>query len=122
MRLCESGLTNSYKSTHAITLSQSALLELTQVRNADSGQMTRTMLGFMLQALVDAEATSVIGAEPHQRREERTTQRRPPPHAVATKGQGVTRSYSRPIGTPRIADAGGGTGQRGRGTRLVATC
>ena len=35
----------------------------------------RQMLGFMLQALVDAEATSVIGAEPHERTEERTTHR-----------------------------------------------
>ncbi len=59
-----------------MTLNQSALLELTDaLRSADGGEMIRTMLGFMLQALVEAEATSVIGAEPHQRTPDRTTQR-----------------------------------------------
>ncbi len=59
-----------------MTLNQSALLELTQMlRTADGGDLMRQMLGLMLQALVDAEATSVIGAEPQQRTEERTTQR-----------------------------------------------
>ena len=59
-----------------MTLNQSALLDLTQVLNAaDSGDMIRTMLGFMLQALVDAEATSVVGAAPHERTEDRTTLR-----------------------------------------------
>jgi putative transposase len=59
-----------------MTLNQSALLELTEVlRTADSGEMIRTMLGFMLQALVEAEATSAIGAERHERTETRTTQR-----------------------------------------------
>jgi putative transposase len=59
-----------------MTLNQSALLELTDaLRSADGGEMIRTMLGFMLQALVEAEATSVIGAAPHERAETRTTQR-----------------------------------------------
>ena len=59
-----------------MTLNQSALLELTQMlRTADDGDVMRQMLGFMLQALVDAEATSVIGAAPHERTEERTTHR-----------------------------------------------
>jgi len=59
-----------------MTLNQSALLELTEVlRTSDGGQMIRQMLGFMLQALVEAEATSVIGAAPHERNETRTTQR-----------------------------------------------
>ena len=50
-----------------MTLNQSALLELTQaLRTADNGDVMRQMLGFMLQALVDAEATSVIGAAPHR--------------------------------------------------------
>lgn len=35
--------------------------------------MMRTMLGFMLQLLVDAEAAAVIGAGPHQRTAARTT-------------------------------------------------
>jgi putative transposase len=59
-----------------MTLNQSALLELTQMlRTADNGDVMRQMLGFMLQALVDAEATSVIGAAPHERTEDRTAQR-----------------------------------------------
>ena len=59
-----------------MTLNQSALLELTQMlRTADGGDVMRQMLGFMLQALVDAEATSVIGAAPHERTEDRKTHR-----------------------------------------------
>lgn len=59
-----------------MTLNQSALLELTQMlRSADDGEVMRQMLGFMLQALIDAEATSVIGAAPHERTEERTNHR-----------------------------------------------
>ena len=57
-----------------MTLNQSALLELTQMlRTADDGEVMRQMLGFMLQAHVDAEATSVIGATPPERTEETTT-------------------------------------------------
>jgi len=59
-----------------MTLDQSALLELSQsLKAADSGEMMRTMLGFMLQALVDAEATAQIGAAPHERTDTRTTMR-----------------------------------------------
>ena len=59
-----------------MTLNQSALLQLTEaLRTADNGDVMRQMLGFMLQSLVDAEATSVIGAAPHERTEERTTHR-----------------------------------------------
>lgn len=59
-----------------MTLDQSALLELSDaLRAADGGDVMRLMLGAMLQALVDAEATAHIGAGPHQRTPERTTQR-----------------------------------------------
>jgi putative transposase len=59
-----------------MTLNQSALLQITELlRTADGGDLMRQMLGFMLQALVDAEATSVIGAAPHERTEDRTAQR-----------------------------------------------
>lgn len=59
-----------------MTLNQSALLELSEaLRAADGGDLMRLMLGAMLQALVDAEATAHIGASPHQRTPERTTQR-----------------------------------------------
>jgi putative transposase len=45
------------------------------LRTADGGDVMRQMLGFMLQALVDAEATSVIGAAPHERSEDRVAHR-----------------------------------------------
>ena len=46
-----------------MTLNQSALPEVTEVlRTADGGQVMRMMLSAVLQALVDAEGTSVIGA------------------------------------------------------------
>jgi putative transposase len=48
-----------------MTLNQSALLELTDVlRTADGGKVMRLMLSAILQALVDAEATAQIGANP----------------------------------------------------------
>jgi putative transposase len=59
-----------------MTLNQSALLELLGVlRTADGGDLMRQMLGFMLQALVDAEATAAIGAAPHERTPDRKSQR-----------------------------------------------
>jgi putative transposase len=59
-----------------MTLSQSALLELTDVlRTADGGQVMRLMLSAMLQALVDAEATAHIGANPYEHTPTRTTHR-----------------------------------------------
>ena len=59
-----------------MALDQSALLELVRgAQSADGGELMRGMLGTMLQALVDAEATAHIGAEPHERTEARTTQR-----------------------------------------------
>lgn len=51
-----------------MTLDQSALLELSEaLRTADSGELMRMMLLTMLQSLVDAEATSHVGAGPHER-------------------------------------------------------
>jgi putative transposase len=59
-----------------MTLNQSALLELTDVlRTADGGKVMRLMLSAMLQALVDAEATAAIGANPYEHTPSRTTQR-----------------------------------------------
>jgi putative transposase len=64
------------KEIHAMALDQSALLEIVEMmRSADDGELMRRLLGTMMQALVDAEATEFIGAEPHQRTEDRTTQR-----------------------------------------------
>ena len=59
-----------------MALDQSALLELVeQMRTAEPNELMRRMLGVILQELVDAEATAHIGAELHERSEDRTTQR-----------------------------------------------
>jgi putative transposase len=59
-----------------MALDDSALLEMIEMlRTADGGEVIRRLLGGMLQAVVDAEATAHIGALPHERTEARTTQR-----------------------------------------------
>jgi putative transposase len=59
-----------------MALDDSALLEMIEMlRTADGGELMRRLLGGMLQAVVDAEATAHIGAEPHQRSDARVTQR-----------------------------------------------
>jgi putative transposase len=45
---------------------------------ADGGDVMRLLLGGMLQAVVDAEATAFVGAGPHERSEARTTQHNGP--------------------------------------------
>jgi len=51
-----------------MALDKSALLELTEaLSSADGGQLMRTLLHTILQALIDAEAAEHIGADPHQR-------------------------------------------------------
>ena len=59
-----------------MALDDSALLEMIEMlRTADGGELMRRLLGGMLQAVVDAEATALIGAGLHQRSDGRTTQR-----------------------------------------------
>lgn len=59
-----------------MALDQNALLELTEaLRSADGGDLMRRLLLTMLQALVDAEATAHIGADPYERTNTRTTHR-----------------------------------------------
>jgi len=59
-----------------MALNDSALLEMIEMlRTADGGELMRRLLGGMLQAVVDAEATAHIGAGVHERSEDRTTQR-----------------------------------------------
>ncbi|MBO3752576.1 IS256 family transposase [Streptosporangiaceae bacterium NEAU-GS5] len=59
-----------------MALSQSDLTQLLEsLRAADSVEMIRHALQRMLQELIEAEATAVIGAAPYQRTPERTTQR-----------------------------------------------
>ena len=59
-----------------MALDDSALLEMIEMlTSADGGSLMRQLLGGMLQAVVDAEATAHIGAGLHERAESRTTQR-----------------------------------------------
>ena len=72
-----------------MALSQSALLELVDVlKNSDASELMRQMLAMMLQELIDAEATAVIGAAPHERSEARTTQRNGTRAKLVTTGVG----------------------------------
>ena len=59
-----------------MALDQSALLELLDALKAtESTDVVRRSLEAVLQALIEAEATATIGAQPHQRTEARVTQR-----------------------------------------------
>jgi len=72
-----------------MALDQSALVEIVEaLTNADDGQLMRKTLTAMLQALVDAEATAHIGAEPHERTATRTTQRNGSRDKTVTTGLG----------------------------------
>src|SRR4029079_18895587 len=59
-----------------MALSQSALLEiLDAIKEADVADRVRESAATIYQALIEAEVTSVIGAEPHARSDARTGQR-----------------------------------------------
>jgi len=59
-----------------MALSQSALLDLLDALNACDGvEVVRTAVQVMLQELIEAEATAVIGAGPHERTDSRVVQR-----------------------------------------------
>lgn len=59
-----------------MALSQSALLDLLDALNASDGvDVIRSAVQVMLQELIEAEATALIGAQPHERTEARTVQR-----------------------------------------------
>ena len=59
-----------------MALDKSALLELSDaLQTADDGQLMRRLLHTILQALIDAEASAHIGADPHERSDARTTHR-----------------------------------------------
>lgn len=64
------------KQTHTMAMDQSALLNVLDAFKASaSDDVARTALQVMLQALIEAEATSTIGAHPHERSDSRATQR-----------------------------------------------
>jgi len=72
-----------------MALDDSALLEMIEMlRAADSGELMRRLLGGMLQAVVDVEATAHIGALPHERTDARTTQRNGTRDKVVTTAAG----------------------------------
>ena len=59
-----------------MALSQSALLDLLDALNASDGvDVVRSAVEVMLQELIEAEATALIGAERHERTDARTVQR-----------------------------------------------
>ena len=59
-----------------MALSQSALLDLLDALNASDGvDVVRSAVQVMLQELIEAEATAVIGADHHERTQSRTVQR-----------------------------------------------
>ena len=64
------------KEIHAIALSQSALLEiLDAIKEADLADRVRESAATIYQTLIEAELTSVIGAEAYERSDARTGQR-----------------------------------------------
>ena len=72
-----------------MALDQHALLELNEMmQSADENSLMRRLLGVILQALVDAEATAFIGAGLHERSEDRTTQRNGTRDKVVTTAAG----------------------------------
>jgi putative transposase len=61
---------------HTMALDQSALLELLDaLKGAGADEVVRNALEAVFQALIEAEATARVGAEPHQRTPDRVTQR-----------------------------------------------
>lgn len=59
-----------------MALDQSALLELLDaLKAADAGDVVRSAVQAVFQALIEAEATAVIGADPHERTPARVTRR-----------------------------------------------
>ena len=74
---------------HTIALSQSALLDLLDALNAsDDVDVIRSAVQVMLQELIEAEATALIGAERHERTESRTVQRNGyRPRTLSTTGR-----------------------------------
>ncbi len=72
-----------------MALDDSALLEMIEMlRTADGGELMRRLLGGMLQAVVDAEATERIGAGLHERTDTRVSQRNGTRGKLVTTGVG----------------------------------
>jgi transposase-like protein len=64
------------KEMHTMALDQSALMELLDaLKAADGGDVVRSAVQAVFQALIEAEATTAIGAGPHERSPQRVTRR-----------------------------------------------
>jgi putative transposase len=69
-------LPGTREETTPMTLTNHDLTELLAALKAgDMTETVRTSLQWVLQALIEAEVTAVIGAGPHERADTRTTQR-----------------------------------------------
>ena len=81
-----------------MTHDQSALSDLLEVlRGTDGAQLMNRLLAGALQALIECEASEVIGARPHERTSERTAQRNGHrPKTVTTAAGDVT------VGIPKL--------------------
>lgn len=105
-----------------MTLDQSALMELLESLRAGGGiDVVREALAFVLQALVEAEATNVIGAERYERSDDRATHRNGSRSRVlstkagdvtlkipkAFPGSGTGKSSAWPSAIPRTGPSGG---------------
>ena len=78
-----------------MALDHAALLEVLDVLKAgDAGERVRVAAETMYQALIDAEATAVIGAQPWERTDTRTTQRNGSRPRTFSTGAGLTGAES----------------------------
>jgi putative transposase len=70
-----------------MALFQAALLDLVEeLKTTDASELMRRMLATMLQELIDAEASAVIGALAHERIGARTTRRNGPGEKTSPPG------------------------------------
>ncbi|MFN8171321.1 MAG: transposase [Candidatus Nanopelagicales bacterium] len=113
-----------------MALSQSALLDLLDALNASDGvDVIRSAVQVMLQELIEAEATALIGAERHERTDARTVQRTVTARTLTTTagdwtGDPEARPVVLPVPVERrrrstrpfavVMEASTGTGAQGR--------
>jgi putative transposase len=92
-----------YEGDHAMTLLQSDLSDPLDALRAGGGiDVVRRSLEFMLQALIEAEASEQIGAAPNERTASRTNQRNGHrARLLSTKAGHVSKSRSRRCGAVR---------------------
>lgn len=101
-----------------MTLDQSALLELLEsLKLAEVGDRVRQATETLYQALIDAEATALIGAGPYERTPDRTAQRNGSRPRTLTTTAGdlelrIPRSCGPGRSSPRCSSAAAGSTRR----------